>query len=322
MIQTKNYCTHAIEQFGRYRYSLDHIALAAAGATNMKDSPAIDKGIDLLAHDCAELLHHAEKFVMPDWGRIFEKTELEIFEGTEVPNRLPYPVIACEFFCDYAKHMNLGPHEMPSSKRIALLVERDAIVSLAPFINEVLMPEGEEQGYMVMPVCFFDAVGIWTPPPSIGWMSRDARPQDFKANAIITPLGMSSYSIYPENERFIRAVKDFSDEVITAIHLILALSMERTDVTVLPAPEKLNQKRARSKKPPLYEYKVLDIVADIMEAPKTSTARPHGHHASPRLHKRRGHVRRLASGRVTWIRNTIVGKPGRGEIRKDYTVHK
>jgi hypothetical protein len=316
-----NYCTHAIDLFNQFEFRVDTDEVRRETGLVRTSTKTIDMGIDVLAQDCARLMHLAEKFVMPDWGRIFDKEELAIFEDMEVPQRLPYPVIACEFSCDYKKHMNLGPDEMPSSRRIALMVEGEALASLTPRLAHIMLPENQD-GFMVMPISYFDQKQIWTPPPAVGWMKREDRPQDFKATPMVTPLGLSSYSIYPESERLPRAVRDFSDEVITCTHLLLALAMDRTTLTRIEAPAKLNKKRERNKKPLLYEYKVLDIVADIMEAPSTVIARPRGNHASPRLHKRRGHVRRLQSGRVTWVRNTIVGKPGRGEVRKDYTVHK
>ena len=320
-MQTRNYCTHAIEMMQMYTYAIDRERLAADGVTNMHTSRDIDKGIDLLARATATLLHEAEKFIMPDWGRIFDERELAIFEGVPLLNRLPYPIVACEYTCDYSKHMNLGPHEMPSSRRIALCVEREAMKIHAPFIEQVLMPDDAIEGFVVMPICWFDERQLWTPAPSMAWIDRDGRPQDFKAKPLITPLGLSSYSIYPDEEKVERATKDFADEVITCYHMMLALSMERSTIETIPAPKHLNAKRAKKGKVPMFEYKVLDIVADIMEAPKTGVSRPQGKHASPRLHKRRGHVRRLSEDRVTWVRNTIVGKPSRGEIRKDYSVH-
>lgn len=41
-------------------------------------------------------------------------------------------------------------------------------------------------------------------------------------------------------------------------------------------------------------------------------------HASPRLHWRRGHIRRLAPERVTWVRPTLVGKSENGVVVADY----
>jgi hypothetical protein len=138
---------------------------------------------------------------------------------------------------------------------------------------------------------------------------------------ITTNLGIEAYKAYPEQERFRRAAHDVNDEGVAAMHLVGAMSLEKIRCETVPAPAKLNKKRERKGKVPFFEYKVLDIVADVMATPKERAGRPHGQHASPRMHKRRGHIRRLDTGRVTWVRPTIVGKPGRGIVEKSYNVH-
>lgn len=47
---------------------------------------------------------------------------------------------------------------------------------------------------------------------------------------------------------------------------------------------------------------------------------PVGTHASPAMHKRRGHFRQLKSGKVVWVKSSIVGKPENGVITKDYVM--
>ncbi len=138
----------------------------------------------------------------------------------------------------------------------------------------------------------------------------------------IMPLGFDTYSFFPKDERLVRAQRDASDEAFTLIHLLAALNVDQGRCETLPAPEKLNKKRAKKDRVPLFEYKILDIVVEVMQADKAAK-KPHqgGTHASPRMHKRRGHVRRLRSGRATWVRDTIVGKPGTGAVEKEYSVH-
>lgn len=321
LIQPSHYVTHAIAQFSNYRFAIDRAMLPRS--REAIDDKTLHTGIELLARECAILMHHAEKFVMPEWGRIFEKDELDVVADVPAVNRLPYPVVACEFSCDYALHNNIGPGELPSSKRIALMAEREALTALAPSITEMMVMDNAGEGFMVLPICYFDSMNFWSPPASAGWCRREWHPRETKADLCVSPLGLVSYAHFATpDERTVRAVKDFSDEVICACHLLLALGMERTTSTTIEAPHKLNKKRKRNNKPPIYEYKVLDIVADIMESPRVTAGKPEGKHASPRMHKRRGHIRRLSAERVTWVRNTIVGKPGAGEIRKDYVVHK
>lgn len=82
------------------------------------------------------------------------------------------------------------------------------------------------------------------------------------------------------------------------------------------APAALNKKRAKAGKFPLLEYKTLVITPGAAGA----TGRPAGGtHASPRVHLRRGHVRRIEDGRRVWVQACIVGS-AQGIILKDYKV--
>ena len=81
-------------------------------------------------------------------------------------------------------------------------------------------------------------------------------------------------------------------------------------------PEALNKKRARTGKLPILEYKTLALK---VTAPSQQQNQLGGTHASPRLHLRRGHVRRLQSGRRVWVQPCVVGSP-HGAIVKDYRI--
>jgi hypothetical protein len=301
------------------------------------DYAAPESGADMwsavrhMTRECAALLDRAEKFLLPEWGRIFDEREIEVFNDMPTMNRLPYPVIASEFLCDYVQHNTMLPGEMPSTRRISLCAEEAAMEALAPFTlawirqtkaQVATEPQTLDIGFVVFPISYFAERDLWVPPPSVAVFRKDDRPQDHRTDIVITPLGQDAYTVFPLEERLRRGARDVNDECIAAIHLLLALSLERTTHTVIPASAALNKKRARTGKPPLYEYKVLDIVSDLMASPRQTLGRPHGEHASPRMHKRRGHLRRLGTDRVTWVRDTVVGKPGRGEIRKDYNVSK
>ncbi len=79
-------------------------------------------------------------------------------------------------------------------------------------------------------------------------------------------------------------------------------------------PTKLQQARARSGKPPLYEFKTVGI------NPQTEIRKPSiGTHSSPVLHWRRGHYRRLP-GRIIPVAPCLVGDPKNGIIDKEYNI--
>jgi len=83
-----------------------------------------------------------------------------------------------------------------------------------------------------------------------------------------------------------------------------------------PAPEKLNKKRVKKGKQPLYSYKTLHIKTDTRTVNKNNQG---GTHASPRVHFRRGHIRQLANNSI-WVQPCMVGSKELGMVHKGYRV--
>lgn len=81
----------------------------------------------------------------------------------------------------------------------------------------------------------------------------------------------------------------------------------------------VNAKRLRKGKKPLVEFRMIVIDG---KKPALPTA-PHGTHASPRQHWRRGHWRTMKkSGKKVWVDPMLVGDEENGKIIKDYAVGK
>lgn len=316
-MQPLNYATHAIENL--------------AGILTLAPHKEFDRDMVAFTAEIIDLLARADKFMLPEWGRIFDAKDWEVASSVEVLPRLPFPIVLTEFHCDYRDHNTMKPGELPSSRRIALAIEYEVVREgmgqirypwLSAFWKHVL---DDRKGFIILPVSYADPGKIWTPPPSGMLFARDeegAVTNFAGTRPFVTPLGILSYDDYPEEERVERAIRDLSDETIAICHLLTAMSLDKPTSVLLPASEKLNKKRERAKRPPFFSYRVLDIVADLLASPREREGRPTGPHASPRMHKRRGHLRRLASGRVTWVRDTIVGKPSRGRVDKSYSVHR
>jgi len=83
-----------------------------------------------------------------------------------------------------------------------------------------------------------------------------------------------------------------------------------------PAPAALNKKRAKAGKFPVLEYKTLVLK---LNAPSASAQSGGGTHASPRVHLRRGHIRKIDSGRRVWVQACVVGST-HGMVLKDYRI--
>lgn len=80
--------------------------------------------------------------------------------------------------------------------------------------------------------------------------------------------------------------------------------------------EKLQKARAKRGKKPLFSYWTLELEMDRTESASVLG----GTHASPRVHLRRGHARKLASGKYTWVQSCVVGNKDLGMIHKDYAL--
>ena len=108
----------------------------------------------------------------------------------------------------------------------------------------------------------------------------------------------------------------------SAVAAIYMMTMGKNDFYMsVPTPEEAatNRKRISKGKKPLIEFKVATI-----EGKKTMlSSTPHGTHASPRLHWRRGHWRTMTkSGKKTWIAPMEVGDEDNGRVIKTYAIGK
>lgn len=78
-----------------------------------------------------------------------------------------------------------------------------------------------------------------------------------------------------------------------------------------------NKKRLRNNKKPTIEFKLITIDGKKRDPVPVI---PHGTHAPPRQHWRRGHWRHYKSGKATFIEPMLVGDEKNGKIIKDYAV--
>ena len=101
-----------------------------------------------------------------------------------------------------------------------------------------------------------------------------------------------------------------------AMNLFYILGCSNVDTADNPAPAALNRKRARTGKFPIFTHKTLVIVADAKRHEKANRG---GTHTSPRVHLRRGHIRRLGESRRVWVQPCVVGSK-HGVVTKDYKV--
>lgn len=108
---------------------------------------------------------------------------------------------------------------------------------------------------------------------------------------------------------------DDQQEVIKQIRAIsIMLDAEVAVTEAVRAPHRLNVKREKSGKLPIYDHHVVKLAnrKHVLAGGNESSARN-----GPRLHFRRGHWRHY-DGWKTWINWTLVGNPDLGFVDKDY----
>jgi hypothetical protein len=85
-----------------------------------------------------------------------------------------------------------------------------------------------------------------------------------------------------------------------------------------PPPKALNSKRISKGKVPLFTYKTLHVLQN--RASSGGNGDDDSGRTPPRLHFRRGHVRRLDAERLTWVQPCMVGDKARGMVEKAYAL--
>lgn len=125
-----------------------------------------------------------------------------------------------------------------------------------------------------------------------------------KANqAGITPLFETQLRVLA-----LHAIFDFSEA--------LTCSNVSTEIAE-PVDPRVNARRMRDGKAPLLETRVLVINAG--KTPPRGNESQGTHHAGPRQHLRRGHIRRLPKENI-FVQPCVVGDPKRGTVKQQYVV--
>jgi hypothetical protein len=306
----------------------------------------------LLSHDCpgapatkagmaylAGKLREAQVFVLSDHGQLLPRSK----PRPEVPLSLvkpPFPVVALEYTAQSLDWDEGVYTAAKSTRRIALAWEYTADEPAAcRRMTEPLPP-----GVIVASVCFYDNEQLWLPVMGAahiaydeGWTGPSAD-TPFKAAALasgrMTPqlasapsFPMSILPLMPDV--FMRAAlmpggigtllehlnADLMDEVNAYVDLCMALACKNVSAVRHAAPAALNRQRLKAGKLPLKDFHVLELASG-----GTMPGGGGSDRAASRTHLRRGHIRRLDAGRVTWVNATIVRGRGPGFIEKAYAI--
>jgi hypothetical protein len=100
------------------------------------------------------------------------------------------------------------------------------------------------------------------------------------------------------------------------VRFLAAIACNNVFTEKITPSQKLQKKRKKKKKLPFFSYYILKIKTSKNYKNRGSG----GIHASPRVHLRRGHIRRLDRYRTTWVQPCVVGDKSKGMVTKDYRM--
>ena len=110
--------------------------------------------------------------------------------------------------------------------------------------------------------------------------------------------------------------KDVAELMLSLVSIWLG-SMDKGCNAYKPSisPTFTNRRKIAQGKTPTYDWTTV-----IIKSASERSESKGGTHASPRLHDRRGHIRRLRSGKNVWVKACKVGDASKGSVFHDYVV--
>ncbi len=333
-VQPLNYCAHAIEDMRE----LETILRGGAPESARVFQRLID------------MLQHSVKFILPNCCDLIDPSELR--QAHLDLTRLPFPCVAFEAPWEKEDGIEqLGEFQQtPATKRIALCWEASPEYELLPGLNSILdaFPEG---GVFVLPIYWGPEHRRWTVALGGSFVPYENTMQDMKleeslpasriAHAATIEAGLTKskakhfraepFYLLPEfyektlaayggnrEKAYAQIILDSRDEVQAVVQACSVINCANVTTAEISASAALNKKRQEKGKQPFFSYKVLQLSDERREAAGKGGAS--GNHASPRMHLRRGHLRRLES-KVVWVRPAMVNAGSNtGVVLKDYAV--
>lgn len=132
--------------------------------------------------------------------------------------------------------------------------------------------------------------------------------------------GKRKFSIFEEFENSATSSREILVQGYILEKTLLALNCTNVRSVDNTLPEALNRKRLRAGKIPLFTYKTLHLVTGERGGISSDRDSDEEARRSPRLHFRRGHIRHIGDGRITWIQQCMVGNRRAGVVEKTYAL--
>ena len=297
----------------------------------------------------SDMLRRSVKFILPNCAELLDPSHVSQAHMDLL--KLPFPLVAFEAPWQKTDAKDAGYLDhYKSTRRIALCWEPGATPPQLAHLNVILdrFPQG---GVFILPISWLDVIETWNvgiggafvpyenslasvDQAQVSPLSARAmealnsagllpkRPQQFAAEPFIhQPEHFEAVIARSDRETgFANIMNDTRDEGLAVVQACAVLNCENVATADIEAPAKLNKARIAKGKQPFFSYKVLALAADRPSPGNTGSAS--GTHSSPRLHLRRGHLRRLPE-KTVWVRAAMVGAASEsGVVSKEYRLVK
>lgn len=331
-VQPANYCAHAVDDL-RATAALLREAMPWSAHVLYRLIAMLQNSVKFILPNCCNLIHPNE----------VHQTHMDLI-------RLPYPCVAFEAPWDHTEDGLEYKGEFkqsPMTKRIALCWDGRQFEPLAG-LNRFL-DAFEQGGVFVLPIYWGPEHKKWTVAlggafvpygGTLGALDLDAAmPATRIANDAMIATGQAHarskqfraepFPILPEiyehaiatygsrDKANAQIIVDYHDEVMVLIQACSVINCANVTTADIEASAASNRKRQAKGQQPFFSYKILELAEERRPAGQT---RAGGHSTSPRMHLRRGHLRRLEH-KTVWVRPALINQAStRGVVHKDYSV--
>lgn len=324
-----NFTTECLEQLALAKIALSKIGFRLDTVT--------------LEHIMVDLTK-ATKFLLPPPSALNVKVTAPAMQFL----KLPYPICVFEYTCPDARDEGmLDPAQTrvttsKSTKRIALAYDCSKDVGPVPNLKRAGLLAKDASGILVMSLYYVDEVKWWSPSSAAGYIDADvAAPMgdeflidnhnvrtSIDAVPILLESMLANFGHLSKEMQTRAMLNDVADEVATAVRACLMLNTKNLHVVkVTEAPEKLNKKRAKSNKPPFFEYRTLDIFVSNsgtrLDRKRVDYGAVQRDFTNMKIDRKwgtvSGHFKLRKTGMFWWSDHSR-GKADKGIIQKDYRV--
>jgi len=296
--------------------------------------------IDWLARHIQRSTH----FALPDNGKFLDD-DLRGLKDKII--RLPYKFMTLEYYCDGSLFTDNEHLSDDSKKRIIFAMEltTDEVESRFGQSGRNCLRNFKREDptadlfIAVFAASYLKAKDMWIPDMGGFILPTNGLKEEIVAGKKVfeglvepnrkTRFTGSSLILLPDvylrnihehgkvlTEKFM--MHDIGQEVCVVLEFLEALSCRNVSPDILePISKKINDKRIKAGKLPIYETKCL--VINTKDLVKKKAEPKGGTHASPRWHLRSGHIRHYPEYNL-WIEQTSVGDVENGVIEKRYEV--